>query len=345
MGAVPTLLQSGKRAAMIDSSLAPAMIQSSREVAGASRQFQGAAKSALADPNDLERFKRLLYASQNLANAVKNLLGDGQKFAVFTTVRAKAKEAASAVTAFANTGRRGIRDIEDEAAQRKMLEAADSSSAAVQELVEALKVATLDPENINAQARLVAAAKKTTKPMAAAVNTGRGVVPDVSSVATKQALIFTTKEAGKAISELVDACNKAGAVTGEQDIDEAFEMLSQTAVELDSRILDANVGALKASAPRDVATAKLQNELQPLIAAIKVEAVGCQRIALLTLIRYFRRSWQTHSRLGRRRSARPQPTSQWPRLARPWRPLSRARTTRSPCSTPPRPWAQPSRSW
>ncbi len=73
----------------------------------------------------------------------------------------------------------------------------------------------------------MAAAKKTTKPMAAAVNTGRSVVPDISSVATKQALIFTTKEAGKAISELVDACNKAGAVTGEQDIDEAFEMLSQ----------------------------------------------------------------------------------------------------------------------
>lgn len=269
MGAVPTLLQAAKRAAVTDPSLAAALITSSREVAGASRQFQGAAKPALAEPANMERFKRLLYASQNLANATKNLLGDGQKFAVFTTVRSKAKEAASAVTAFANTGRRGIRDVDDEQTQRRLLEAADTSSAAVQELVEALKVATLDPENISAQARLVAVAKKTSKPMASSVNSGRQAVPEVNSVATKQALIFTTKEAGKAITELVDACNKAGAVTGEQDIDEAFEMLSQTSVELDSRLLDANVGALKQSLPREAATAKLQAELQPLIAACK----------------------------------------------------------------------------
>jgi talin len=269
MGAVPTLLQTAKRAAMVDSSLAPAMIQASKEVAGTSRQFQGASKSVLADPKDMERFKRLLYASQALANATKNLLGDGQKFAVFSAVRAMAKEAASATTAFANTSRRGIRDLEDESAQRRLLEAADSSSAAVAELVEALKAATLDPENINAQARLVATAKKTSKPMAAAINSGRQVVPDVQSVATKQALLFTTKEAGRAISDLVDACNKAGAVTGEQDIDEAMEMLSQTSVELDSRILDANVGALKAVSNRDASMANLQAQLQPLIAASK----------------------------------------------------------------------------
>lgn len=277
LGAVPNLLQAAKRAAVVDPSVAPAMIQSSKEVAGASRQFQGAAKSALADPKDMERFKRLLYASQALANATKNLLGDGQKYAVFSAVRSAAKEAASTVTAFANTGRRGIRDVEDEAAQKRLLEAADSSSAAVQELVEALKVAALDPENINAQARLVAAAKKTSKPMAAAVNSGRQVVPDVSSVATKQALLFTTKEAGKAISALVDACNKAGAVTGEQDIDEAFEVLNQTTVELDSRVLDANVGALKVVGTRDANMAKLQAELQPLIAATK-ELAEAQQI-------------------------------------------------------------------
>ncbi len=53
--------------------------------------------------------------------------------------------------------------------------------------------------------------------------------------------------------------------------------MRQTAVELDSRILDANVGALKASAPRDVATAKLQSELQPLIAAIK-ELADAQQV-------------------------------------------------------------------
>jgi talin len=269
MGAVPTLLQSAKRAAMADSSIAPAIIQSSKEVAGASRMFQGASKSALADPKDMERFKRLLYASQALATATKNLLGDGQKFAVFSAVRSMAKEAASSVTAFANTSRRGIRDVDDESAQRRLLEAADTSAGAVQELVEALKVATLDPENINAQARLVAVAKKTSKPMASAINSGRQVVPDVPSVATKQALLFTTKEAGRAISDLVDACNKAGAVTGEQDIDEAMEMLSQIAVELDSRVLDANVGALKTSASRDDAMAQLQVQLQPLVASAK----------------------------------------------------------------------------
>ena len=103
--------------------------------------FQGASKSALADPKDMERFKRLLYASQALATATKNLLGDGQKFAVFSAVRSMAKEAASSVTAFANTSRRGIRDVDDESAQRRLLEAADTSSGAVQELVEALKVA------------------------------------------------------------------------------------------------------------------------------------------------------------------------------------------------------------
>ena len=258
---VPALLHAAKRAAISDPSRKNEILDAARKLAEASKGMLSMAKPAIANPGDNNAFKNLLLAAREVADATRDLLGDKSKLSVFTEVRTRAKEAAAASAGFSNTTRSAIPEGSDQGARKQLYESSEVSSRSVQKLLDALQQATAEPDNLIAQSRLVAVAKDVSKPLAHAINNSRLLLPKIEDVVTRKAVKFSSTEAGKALSALVLACSQASEVTGDKDVDEAFEELGAIKNELDNAILDSQVGALHAKQPREEAEVALKKAL------------------------------------------------------------------------------------
>lgn len=206
----------------------------------------------------------VLRAAKSVAEATKGLLSEqGEKFALFNVVRAKAKQAIASVLALANVST----SIESEVTAPEARQVLNAETRAVHDvarrLVKELANAAQSPDNWEAQATLVSTSRELAKPFANMVNSARECIPVVESVATKQTLRFATQEAGNAIVELVNACRAAGTVTGSQDVDEFNQNMQSVQAEIDNALS----GQVSKTLSAEEAQAAVERELQRVMSA------------------------------------------------------------------------------
>lgn len=226
------------------------------ELAAAARK----AVLALHDP-----FQAVLSATKQVNSATKDLLGeDGEKFALFNVVRLKAKQAVASTLALANVSTSMEKEVENDDKRQELHTQTRDVHDVARRLVKELATASQDPGNWEAQAELVKASRELAKPFANMVNSARGCIPAVSSVATKQTLRYATAEASEAIVELVNACRAAGAVTGIQDVDEANQAILRAQLELDH----AMAGKVAKTLSPEEARAEMERQLAGVMNAV-----------------------------------------------------------------------------
>jgi talin len=205
-----------------------------------------AAKEVAVRPDDLAAQARLAECAQRLEQCLQEVVTDAGASAATAALRYRAKEAATKSYQIHRNLEDVIRVIPDPNIQAQLGQQVAVSNASIGELLEALQVAAREPQNGDAQVRLLQSSQRALIPISQVVAATKRVAPGIADANQKQALNNAANGLADQLQKLMGSIKGVSEIGGQQEIEEALEQFDATNADLDAAEFAAQGGFLTA---------------------------------------------------------------------------------------------------
>ncbi len=220
-------------------------------------------RDAIENPKNMDYFKRLLESAQRVSAATARLLGSNGVWVPYDAARTEAKVAAAKATILAETAKSVLPQCDDANTQKALFISSKQGETAVAKIILALKEASHDARNMEAQNRFIGVLKAMAPSLQNMTQKATAAVPRIGDPKSKQSLHNAAKETTDALEALMRALGQAQ-TTEDKQFEEVFKSLQKTDAMLEGSLLDARVGALEQLLPRTQAIKNLGGALRNL---------------------------------------------------------------------------------
>lgn len=220
-------------------------------------------RDAIENPKNMDYFKRLLESAQRVSAATARLLGSNGVWVPYDSARTEAKVAAAKATILAETAKSVLPQCDDANTQKALFISSKQGETAVAKIILALKEASHDARNMEAQNRFIGVLKAMAPSLQNMASKATAAVPRIGDPKSKQSLHNAAKDTTDALEALMRALGQAQ-TTEDKQFEEVFKSLQKTDAMLEGSLLDARVGALEQLLPRTQAIKNLGGALRNL---------------------------------------------------------------------------------
>lgn len=226
-----------------------------------------AAKEAATKPNDPAALAGVADTSNTLEVLTQELVTDAGASAATIGLRYRAKDAVTRAVKTARILEAALKDINDPALKAQIMQQIEMANKAIQDLLQALRQAANEPQNPDAQLRLLQAAQRALMPVSQIVAATKRVAPGVIDANQKQALNYAANALTDHLQKLMNAIKNVSELEGQQELEEALEQFEATNADLDAAEFAAQGGFLVAppGQSRDDAVALLDQSVNMLL--------------------------------------------------------------------------------
>lgn len=257
-----TALQTAVRSAVAGKA-DPALLDATEKISKDIDDLVAVSRDAVDNPKNMDYFKRLLESAQKVSAATARLLGPNSAWVPYDNARTEAKLVAAKATLLAETAKAVLPQCDDANTQKALFISTKQGEAAVAKTIIALKEASQDPRNMDAQNRFIGVLKSVAPTLQNMTSKATAAVPRIGDPKSKQSLHNAAKETTDALEALLKALGKAQ-TTEDKQYEEVFKSLQKTDALLEGALLDARVGSLEQLLPRTQAIKNLGGALRNL---------------------------------------------------------------------------------
>lgn len=226
-----------------------------------------AAKEAAVKPNDPTALANVADTSNTLEVLTQELVTDAGASAATIGLRYRAKDAVTRAVKTVRILEAALKDITDPNLKAQIMQQIEMANKAIQDLLNALRQAANEPQNPEAQLRLLQAAQRALMPVSQIVAATKRVAPGVIDPNQKQALNYAANSLTDHLQKLMNAIKSVSELEGQQELEEALEQFEATNADLDAAEFAAQGGFLVAppGQSRDDAVALLDQSVNLLL--------------------------------------------------------------------------------
>ena len=237
-----------------------------------------AAKEAARTPNDAAALAKVADTSNTLEVLTQELVTDAGASAATIGLRYRAKDAVTRAVKTARILEAALKDITDPALKAQIMQQIEMANKAIQDLLTALRQAANEPQNPDAQLRLLQAAQRALMPVSQIVAATKRVAPGVIDANQKQALNYAANSLTDHLQKLMNAIKNVSELEGQQELEEALEQFEATNADLDAAEFAAQGGFLVAppGQSRDDAVALLDQSVNMLLGDLNNVVAGAK---------------------------------------------------------------------
>jgi talin len=205
-----------------------------------------AAKDVAARPDDPAAQGRLAEATSRIEQTMQEIVTDAGAVAATASLRSKAKETTAAAYKITRTLEDILRSVNDPALQTQLQQQIIQTNEAVAGLMENIKKAAKEPQNSDAQVKLLQAAQRALVPISQAVATSKRVAPGLQDVNQRQALNYAATTLSDGLQKLMGAIKQVSDIDSHQDMEEAIQQFDATNADIEAAEFAAQTGYLTA---------------------------------------------------------------------------------------------------
>ena len=236
------------------------------------------AKEAAVKPNDPTALAGISDTSNTLEVLTQELVTDAGASAATIGLRYRAKDAVTRAVKTMRILETALKDITDPALKAQITQQIEMANKAIQDLLNALRQAANEPQNPDAQLRLLQAAQRALMPVSQIVAATKRVAPGVIDANQKQALNYSANSLTDHLQKLMNAIKNVSELEGQQELEEALEQFEATNADLDAAEFAAQGGFLVAppGQSRDDAVALLDQSVNLLLGDLNNVVAGAK---------------------------------------------------------------------
>lgn len=237
-----------------------------------------AAKAVALNPNDPTALAGVSDTSNTLEVLTQELVTDAGASAATIGLRYRAKDAVTRAIKVTRILEAALKDIQDPNLKAQIMQQIEMANKAIQDLLNALRQAAAEPQNPDAQLRLLQAAQRALMPVSQIVAATKRVAPGVIDANQKQALNYAANSLTDHLQKLMNAIKNVSELEGQQELEEALEQFEATNADLDAAEFAAQGGFLVAppGQSRDDAVALLDQSVNLLLGDLNNVVAGAK---------------------------------------------------------------------
>lgn len=231
-----------------DSDAQKRLLTAAKVLADATAKLVEAAKGAARNPNAADQQQKLKQAAEDLRSATNAAASDALKKKLVKRLETAAKEAAGQATQLIAAARSAGPSNRNQASQQQLNDQCKPVEEHINQLVEALRDASRNPDcqpDLAApQLALINASKEFMQPTSKLVANSKAALPTIGDPITATQLANFAKSTASSLGDLRDAADKAAEACGTLEIDSALDAVSSLGRDLEAYEKSAEEGKL-----------------------------------------------------------------------------------------------------